>query len=549
MKFLRTAAPRFLTILLALLIELAALSALGHYLPGVVALAEGIARLLSIIIVVTLINNSRHLSSDIMWILLIILVPAFGTLLYLFLGTSLITSKTTLSLVKSQYEAKKYLRQDPQVLQAAEDRNKELKGQLHYISASEGYPVYRNRQFDYYPSGEEGYPHMLEEMRRAEHFIFLEYFIIEEGKMWDGMLEILQEKAQQGLDVRVMYDDMGSLQTLPSSYAKKLESMGIRCVRFNKINPVLSSIMNHRDHRKIMVIDGKTAFSGGVNLADEYINEKEKFGYWKDTVIRIKGEAVWSYIVLFLTNWNALRPTDSDWNVFKDGFKVKETEESAEPVKTGNANTSDVFPARASLDSLYESSDRSEDDLSDASSDGFIAPYGETPLDDQHTGQDIYMNILNSSNHYCYIFTPYLIIDTELENALILAARRGVDIRIITPGIPDKKMIWRITRSFYKNLINGGVKIYEYTPGFDHAKVFVSDDRLAAVGTINLDYRSLYLHFENGTLLYDSKEIPAIRDDLLAAVKVSRLMEVKDVKVNVFTSMFIGIAKLFASEM
>jgi len=287
------------------------------------------------------------------------------------------------------------------------------------------------------------------------------------------MHTILKEKVSQGLDVRVMYDDMGTIHSLPTSYANMLESEGIKCVRYNKINPFLGAVMNHRDHRKIMVIDGTVAFSGGMNLADEYINQKMVFGHWKDNVIRVKGEAVWSYTVLFLTNWNAIRKTDDDYTVFK-------------------------------LDSVTQHLD------------GYISPYGETPFDGENTGQNVYMNILNRANEYVYICTPYLIIDTELENALILAAKRGVDVRIITPGIPDKKIVWNITRSFYRNLIDGGVKIYEYTPGFIHGKVFVSDDIVATVGTINLDYRSLYLHFENGKVIdYYPRDDHSIIDEII----------------------------------
>ncbi|MEE8808295.1 MAG: phospholipase D-like domain-containing protein [Lactimicrobium sp.] len=324
--------------------------------------------------------------------------------------------------------------------------------------------------------------------------------------MWDGMMAILKEKAAQGLDVRVMYDDMGSLATLPASYAKQLEQDGIKCVRFNKLNPIIGAVMNHRDHRKIMVIDGTAAFSGGINLADEYINQKVKHGHWKDNCIRIKGEAVWSYTVMFLTNWNALRPTDEDFTIFKAENKPAET-------------------------------------------DGYICAYGDSPFDNESTGQNVYVNILNHAKKYVYISTPYLIIDTDMENALILAAKRGVDVRILAPGVPDKKMVWYLTRSFYQNLIEGGVKIYEYTPGFNHAKIFVSDDETATVGTINLDYRSLYLHFENGTYLCGSRKVMDIKDDMLQTFAVSHQMQKGEIKENVFQKMAIGFVKLFASQM
>lgn len=473
---------------------------------------EGVLRLLSVILVISIINNSRHLSADMLWILLILLFPIPGTLVYLILGSNLVGSKTVRNLAAEDKKARQYLTQDPEVLSELNSQAPDLKGDHHYLVNKAGYPIYRNTDFDYYELGDVGYPVMLEEMRKAEKFIFLEYFIIEKGVMWDGMHEILKQKAGEGLDVRVMYDDMGSLFTLPEAYVRELEKEGIKCVRFNRINPIIGAVMNHRDHRKIMVIDGKTAFSGGINLADEYINQKVVYGHWKDNCIRVKGEAVWSYTVLFLSNWNAVRPTDDDCSVFKaEGTEHREA--------------------------------------AAAETDGFISAYGETPFDDEITGQSIYMNILNSANEYVYIFTPYLIIDTELENALILTAKKGVDVRIVIPGIPDKKIVWWITRSFYRNLISGGVKVYEYTPGFNHAKVFVSDDRAATVGTINLDYRSLYLHFENGTYLYGSEKVMDIKADFLATCEQSHLMKKGDIKENVFKKMMIGFVKLFAAQM
>ncbi|MBO7676472.1 MAG: cardiolipin synthase, partial [Erysipelotrichaceae bacterium] len=340
----------------------------------------------------------------------------------------------------------------------------------------------------------------------AKKFIFIEYFIIETGYMWNSILEILEEKAKEGLDVRVMYDDLGSFFLLPASYFRQLEEKGIKCLPFNRINPYLNIIINHRDHRKIMVIDGKVAFSGGVNLADEYINYIERFGKWKDNIIMIKGEAVWSFTVMFLTHWNAIRDTDTDFEKFT--------------VRTNSRK-----------------------------SDGYIAPYGETPLDKENSSQNIYLNILNQAQDYCYIYTPYLIIDTEMINALILCAKRGVDIRIITPGIPDKKVVFSITRSYYRQLVEGGVKIFEYTPGFVHSKVFVSDDILATVGTVNLDYRSLYLHFENGAYIFGSEKIAEIRDDLVGAMEEGHEVSLKECKYNVIKEFALSVLRLFAPMM
>ena len=506
MKIIKAIFSRTTFMIIMVLLQVALMVSVFRWFSETAAWIDTVLQILSVIIVLMIIRRSRHLSSDLMWLILIILFPLPGTAVYLILGANLIISKTFRNLYRSTLDAKKYYVQDPEVLNEVIEKDPPISGQFRYISESSGFPFYRNSDFDYYGWGEKGFPVMLEEMRKAEKFIFLEYFIIEEGNMWDQMLIVLREKAKQGVDVRVMYDDMGSFMTLTFNYAKKLEEAGVKCVPFNRINPIIGTIMNHRDHRKIMVIDGKTAFSGGVNLADEYINEKSKFGKWKDNVIRIKGEAVWSFTVMFLTHWNALRKTDEDFTVFKAECDTQGT-------------------------------------------DGYIAPFGETPLDNEITAQSVYINILNQAKDYCYIYTPYLIIDTEMMNALILAAKRGVDVRLMTPGVPDKKIVFHITQSFYENLIEGGVKIYEYTPGFLHAKVFVCDDKAAVVGTVNLDYRSLYLHFENATYLYGSEKILDIRKDFEETLAESHLVTQHEADKGPIQEFILSVIRIFATMM
>ena len=320
--------------------------------------------------------------------------------------------------------------------------------------------------------------------------------------MFNSILDILKEKVKEGVECRVMYDDMGSLHTLPKSYANILESYGIKAVTFNKVTPILSTIMNNRDHRKILIIDGKVAFSGGVNLADEYINKKIVHGKWLDNIIRIKGKAVDSMLVTFLTNWNALRHEDEDYRNFMVEHRVR--------IK-----------------------------------DGFIVPYSETPLDFELTAQSVYMDILNRAQDYVYIMTPYLIIDEEMINCLIHTAKKGVDVKIIVPGVADKKIIHDIGESYYDQLIRGGVQIYEYRPGFVHAKVFVSDDISSVVGTVNLDYRSLYLHFENAVLLYKSKKIMDIKKDFLDALDDS--IEIKHARFSIVKNFLMSVLRIFAS--
>ena len=503
MKLLKTLFNRVTFMVLMVLLELGLVLSIFHWFHTQAAWIEAVLRILSVLIVLTIVNTSRHLSSDMMWILLIILFPVFGTALYLLLGANLLSSKTYKNIVKKTGDDASLYEQDPDVQAHVEQEDNSLRGQFHYIWNHAGYPFYENSHVDYYPLGDSGFPVMLEELRKAEKFILLEYFIVEEGEMWNQIVDILKRKAEQGLDVRVLYDDMGSFMTLPWKYSRTLEEQGIKCIPFNRINPIIGIIMNHRDHRKIMVIDGKVGFSGGVNLADEYINVKVKHGHWKDNVIRVTGDAVWSLTVMFLTHWNALRPTDEDYTVFKNNVPM-------------------------------------------ASDGGYIAPYADTPLDNELDAQSVYMNILNSAGRYCYIMTPYLIIDSDMEEALELAAKRGVDVRIITPGVPDKKLVWNITRSYYRKLIESGVKIYEYTPGFVHAKVFVSDDICATVGTVNLDYRSLYLHFENGVYMYRTSTVEDIHKDFEEVNSLSREIPLSEARKGLFFEFFIAVVRLFA---
>ena len=505
-SFMKTALSRILVILIAAAVQIFIQYSVVTWLKDKLTWIEAFLHLLAVIITLSIIKNSRHLSMDISWIILINVIPLVGTALYLFLGADLFISRTYRSIREMTEEAGRYYTQDEEVMRQAEEVTPDKIGQFRYISSYAGYPVYKNTGFEYYGLGETGFPVMIEELKKAKKFIFLEYFIIEEGYMWDSILAILEQKVKEGVEVRVMYDDFGSFFLLPGTYYRDLEAKGIKCIPFNRISLVLNIILNHRDHRKIMVIDGKVAFSGGINLADEYINRITRFGKWKDNVIKVTGEAVWSYTVMFLTHWNALRKEDRTFLSYRC------------EAETG------------------------EDD-------GFIAPYGDTPLDNENCAQNIYTNIINEANEYCYICTPYLIIDTEMINALILCAKRGVDIRIITPGIPDKKMVFAITRSYYEELIKGGVKIFQYDPGFVHAKVMVSDDEVATVGTVNLDYRSLYLHFENGAYLYGSKKIATVKNDLISMMEEGHELTLAECENGPVTEFLLSVLRLFAPLM
>ena len=457
---------------------------------------------LGFILVLGLIKYSKNYSYTLPWIIILLLFPLVGTLMYFILGNNKNNSKVLKNIVKSEKRSKQYLIQDESIRKDFKDNSR-----LRYLSDFAGFPVTKNNNVTYYPLGEDTFKEMLKELEKAEKFIFLEYFIINPGTMWNSILKILEKKAASGIDVRVMYDDAGCISTLHPNFTKELEKRKIKCVVFNKLNPISGVIMNNRDHRKILVIDGVVAFSGGINISDEYINIGSPFGHWKDNGIKVEGEAVWNFTVMFLTLWNALKRTDKDYTKFKYDFKNK------------------IKP------------------------NGFVVPYGETPLDNEVTGEDIYLNIINQASTYVYIFTPYLIIDTDMINALSLAAKRGVDVRLVIPGIPDKKLVYTLSESYVELLVRNGVKVYKYTPGFVHAKVFVADDRVATVGTINLDYRSLYLHFECGVYMENVKCIKDIKKDLEESVEKSHKVTLKEATPKLLKSIWQALLRLIAPLM
>ena len=362
-----------------------------------------------------------------------------------------------------------------------------------------GNPCYGNSKTTYYPVGEDFHGALLEELRKAEHFIFMEYFIVQEGQMWNPIHDILKEKAAQGVSVYFMYDDFGCISTLPWHYHKVLCNEGIHCVIANRFSPVLSHIHNNRDHRKITIIDGCVGFTGGVNLADEYINKKVRFGHWKDTAVMLKGDAVQSFTMMFLEMWNV-------------------TERKPENYKRY------LTPKRKEFKREY----------------GYVIPYADSPFDNENVGEEVYFHILNHAKKYVHIMTPYLILDNEMITTLTRVAKSGIDVVIIMPHIPDKWYAFVVAQTYYQELIESGVQIYEYTPGFVHAKVFVSDDDTATVGTINLDYRSLYLHFECGVFIYNNSEIDRIERDFQQTLKHCHKVTLMEVKKRTMLTKLVG---------
>lgn len=463
--------------------------------------------ILSIATVIYIVSRKDNPSYKLAWTIPVLLVPVFGGLFYLIFGGNKAHRKFNKEVKDIHDRAKLSLTQDNSVLEELEKQDKSIANQAKYIKDYAMFPVYKNTTTEYLSPGEEFFEKLKEELKKAKHYIFIEYFIIQEGLMWDSILEILVQKVEEGVDVKVMYDDVGCLRTLPYKYNEKLESMGIKCLVFNPFVPFLSLVMNNRDHRKITVVDGYIGFTGGINLADEYINEVERFGHWKDASIMLKGEGVWNLTVMFLQLWNF-------------NCNIKEDYDKYKPYKYHNQN--------------FES-------------DGYVQPYGDSPLDDEIVGENVYLNIINKAKDYVYINTPYLIVDNELVTALTLAAKSGVDVRIVTPHIEDKWYVHIVTRAYYSQLIESGVKVYEYTPGFMHSKTFVSDDVVGVVGTINMDYRSLYLHFECGVWLYKTKSVLQIKEDFMNTLNVCQHISLKDCENVKWSNRFVrSILRVFA---
>lgn len=466
--------------------------------------------ILSFFMVLYIINGKANPGYKIAWIIPIMGLPIFGMLIYFIFGSNQLNKKEKQRMKKIYDKQQENLNQKNLVMDELKYENIEAYTQCKYIEDYSLVSICKHTQTTYLESGEVYFEYLLEELKKAKKYIFIEMFIIKKGKMWDSILEILKEKVKEGIEIRLIYDDLGCIVNLPNNYDKYLDSLGIKTSVFNRFVPRLRSRFNNRDHRKIVVIDGYTGFTGGINFADEYINEEVRFGHWKDNGIMLKGDATWNLTIMFLSMWDFIN--ESNYN--------------------------------------YENYTIDQSQIYETPSDGYIVPYSDNPLDHEATGETIYLNLINKANKYVYITTPYLVIDNEMITALTIAAKRGVDVRIITPGIPDKKMVNEVTKAYYDQLIEGGVRIYEYTKGFIHAKTFVVDDEYATIGTVNLDYRSLYLHFECGVWLYKSKTINNIKKDIINTMKISKEIKLKNrAKLSLLSSIKRQILKAFAPLM
>ena len=479
-----TSILRLVIVGITILIQIAVIIVLVLFVDNAFTIAYIIFRIFGIFIVLSLFGRDWNSAFKLPWIMFILNDPVVGLALYLMLGRRGTVGKKT----KKRYALirEKIFKNYPQnehILLKYKEKYPELYHQLYYLSNTGKYPCYQNTDVKYYSEGKYGLDAQIEELKKAEKFIFFEYHAIENQESFERIKKVLFEKAAQGVEVRVFYDDMGSIGFVNHKFKKEMIEHGVQCRVFNPLTPLMVFFMNNRDHRKITVIDGKVGFTGGYNMADEYFDVIHPFGEWKDTGIRLEGDAVNSLTLIFLENWNGIKDTDSEEDIKK--YIVEYSYKAVE-------------------------------------SDSVILPYADGPVVSEPVAETAYLNLIRDAKHYVCITTPYLLVTDEMIRELTDAVKRGIDVRIITPGIPDKKIVYRMTRSYYIPLIKAGVKIYEYKPGFVHSKMIVVDDYMAVVGTINFDYRSLYHHFENACFFSGYECVKEIREDFNEMFKKSR---------------------------
>lgn len=510
MKAFRILFTRLTTISFAILLQIViiflAIALLGERFPVLFVFTT----ICSGIVVIWLGMKNDNPAYKLAWVTVILIMPVVGCTIYLLWGNKRLPKKTRIAAENFNTVSIEYRVRDTKAMKALEKEDKDLAITARYLDEVAGFPLWDHTEAEYFPTGEKMFTRFKEELSKAESYIFMEYFIVQEGHMWDPIHALLREKIHSGVEVYFIYDDIGCINTLPKGYNHILEDEGFHVHIVNPFRPQLNPAMNYRDHRKITVIDGKVAFCGGMNLADEYINEKERFGHWKDTAVMIEGQGVWNLTETFIRMWN--------------------------------------FCSEKKKDTLDERNYRHTVGM--ARSDGYVQPFSDTPLDFENVSENFFLNVINHATDYVYITTPYLVIDHEMQTALCLAAKNGVDVHLITPGIPDKKTVFKVTRSYYLPLLEAGVKISEYTPGFIHAKNLVADDNVALVGTINMDYRSFYFHFECGVAFYQSSVIRSIREDFRHTLASSRnITYAAAKKISLWERVSRSVLRLFAPLM
>lgn len=463
--------------------------------------------ILSVVVSIVVINRDSDSSSKLLWVFVIMALPFFGGMLYLLFGGRKIPKALMVQDRQAYADYAAYAEQNLQTLKDVDIEDPVLR-RMTYMAWNNGFfPVYANSAARYYPTGEVQFDGFMEAIREAKDYIFIETYIIDEGSVLDELLEVLEQKAKEGVDVRLIYDDFGCMVNVPENFAQMLKSKGIKAHAFNPIHPQLAIQMNNRDHRKTIIIDGKTAFTGGSNIADEYVNRIERFGYWKDMGVRVDGPAVEPFIIAFLQMWNYASEVSTPYEMY-----IRDESE---------------FPRREN--------------------EGFVIPFFDSPTDDKTVGRKFHLNLINSANKTCWITTPYLILDSDMVSMLELAVQNGVDVRIVVPGIPDKKIVYEVTKANSELLTRKGIKVYEYTPGFIHGKVTLVDGKHALAGTVNMDFRSYYTNYECGIWMYDPSCIPAIEDDFETIFSQSQLVTEETIaKTNWFIRQYRMVLRIFS---
>ncbi len=510
-RILKILTGRFFTSILFAALQIGLLLALVTNLVERGDIYLTVVYIMSAITVFYVLSREENPAYKMSWVILLMAFPVFAVPFYIIFGNKRDSAKVARQVAMyDQYVSAdspvECVRQSQESLRKLEEFNAGYRRQSDYIMNLTRSCLYENTGVGYYSSGEGAFKAILEDMRGATRFILIETFIIDMGYLWNAVLDVLKEKVQNRVEVYLLYDDIGTIQTVPAHFQKELKKYGIKVAVFNRLRGHLNPRLNYRDHRKLVIIDGDIGYTGGINIADEYINRKIRFGHWKDTAVRLEGSAVYSMSMMFFQQW---------------GFTTKET--------------IDI--------SLY--TPRKE-----VKSEGFVQPFGDSPLDNYNIAENAYIQMINHATKYLWLTTPYLILDTQMITALTMASESGVDVRIITPSIPDKWYVHSVSRSHYGQLLRSGVRIYEYTPGFIHAKMFVSDDQAAIVGTTNMDYRSFYLHFECGVALFNAPAIHDVRNDIQRTMDVSREITLKmDSQTPLFTRFLRNLLKLFSPVM
>ncbi len=505
MRFFKILFSRTTIVLLIILLQLALSLFLIYSVNYYFKWVQVISYILGIIVFLTIVNRKTTAESKLPWLTLVLIFPLFGVVIYVMFSRVNVSRKHLKRYAFMQENSDKFISQSAKNTDKISEKMGNDYGKSYAINIQSKFPAYADTKTTYFPMGEDFYASLISDLKTAKEFIFMEYFIIEKGEMWNGILDILREKAISGVDVRVIYDDIGCMGLVKNNYYKTLRKYGIKCCKFNKFSPDVSIVHNYRDHRKITVIDGTIGYTGGINIADEYINKKVKFGKWKDTAVKLTGNAVNSLTLMFLQSYSIMNNSTEDIQKF---FKQSESYEGF----------------------------------------GIVQPFGSGPsaFYKHNVAENAILNIINQANDYVYISTPYLVCDYTLLTAIKQASLRGVDVKILTPAVPDKKIVWYLTRYSYAELIDAGVKVYQYTPGFNHGKVILADGNSAIVGTINLDYRSLVHHFEDGVFMYKTPCLKDIYNDFINTFAESDLQNERTAKLGFFKKITCAVIKIFS---